>query len=113
MMIISTINFPRNSNRGFPKACPGYKYITPDILLMASSGGGWCWDEQGWREPMEVWGKRKTLPWGEDPDAVQFSSVQFSRSVVSDSLRPHESQHARPPCSHGRKKAMTCRRLAG
>ena len=29
---------------------------------------------------------------------VKFSSVQFSRSVVSDSLRPHESQHARPPC---------------
>ena len=25
-------------------------------------------------------------------------SVQFSRSVVSDSLRPRESQHARPPC---------------
>ena len=29
---------------------------------------------------------------------VQFSSVQSSRSVVSDSLRPHELQHARPPC---------------
>ena len=29
---------------------------------------------------------------------VAISSVQFSRSVVSDSLRPHESQHARPPC---------------
>ena len=28
-----------------------------------------------------------------------FSSVQFSRSVVSDSLQPHELQHARPPCS--------------
>ena len=27
-----------------------------------------------------------------------FSSVQFSLSVVSDSLQPHESQHARPPC---------------
>ena len=27
-----------------------------------------------------------------------LSSVQFSSSVVSDSLRPHESQHARPPC---------------
>ena len=26
------------------------------------------------------------------------SVSQFSRSVVSDSLRPHESQHARPPC---------------
>ena len=29
---------------------------------------------------------------------VQFSSVQFSRSVMSDSLRPHEPQYARPPC---------------
>ena len=29
---------------------------------------------------------------------VPFSSVQFSRSVVSDSLRPHELQHARAPC---------------
>ena len=27
-----------------------------------------------------------------------YSSVQFSCSVVSDSLQPHESQHARPPC---------------
>ena len=26
------------------------------------------------------------------------SSVQFSRSVMSDSLRTHEPQHARPPC---------------
>ena len=31
-------------------------------------------------------------------DSIRFSSVQFSRSVVFDSLRPHESQHARPPC---------------
>ena len=29
---------------------------------------------------------------------IQFPSIQFSHSVVSDSLRPHESQHARPPC---------------
>ena len=27
-----------------------------------------------------------------------ISSVQFTCSVVSDSLRPHELQHARPPC---------------
>ena len=26
------------------------------------------------------------------------TTVQFSRSVMSNSLRPHESQHARPPC---------------
>ena len=29
---------------------------------------------------------------------VQFNSVQFSHSVVSDSLRPHESPHAKTPC---------------
>ena len=29
---------------------------------------------------------------------LYLSSVQFSRSVVSDALRPHESQHARSPC---------------
>ena len=29
-------------------------------------------------------------------ESIRFS--QFNRSVMSDSLRPHESQHARPPC---------------
>ena len=42
-------------------------------------------DERGRRG-----GQRQTLP--------HFSSVQFSCSVVSDSLQPHELQHARPPC---------------
>ena len=35
--------------------------------------------------------------WGSTSQLV-FSSVRFTRSVVSDSLRSHESQHARPPC---------------
>ena len=29
---------------------------------------------------------------------IIISSVQFSGSVVAGSLRPHESQHTRPPC---------------
>ena len=29
---------------------------------------------------------------------VTLKTVQFTHSVVSDSLRPHERQHARPPC---------------
>ena len=33
------------------------------------------------------------LPWN-----LNLSSVQFSRSVVSDFLQPRESQHARTPC---------------
>ena len=35
--------------------------------------------------------KPASFPWW-------FSSVHFSRSVMSDSLRPHEPQHTRPPC---------------
>ena len=47
------------------------------------------------------------IPWTEERGGLQsmwsqrighVSSVQFSRSVVPDSLRPHESQHARTPC---------------
>ena len=38
--------------------------------------------------------KEKFLP----ETKVHVSSIQFSRSVVSDSLRPHEPQHTRPPC---------------
>ena len=30
--------------------------------------------------------------------SLKSNSVQFSRSVVSNSLRHHKSQHARPPC---------------
>ena len=31
---------------------------------------------------------------------IKKNKIIFSRSVVSDSLQPHESQHARPPCYH-------------
>ena len=40
-------------------------------------------------------GRFFTTAWPEKPMCV---SVQFSRLGVSDSLRPHESQHTRPPC---------------
>ena len=42
----------------------------------------------GWLDLLAVQGTLKSL----------LHSVQFSRSVVSDSLWPHELQHARPPC---------------
>ena len=42
------------------------------------------------------WGDR-FHPWLGNPHA-KGSSVQFSRSVVFNSLRPHASQHAMPPC---------------
>ena len=38
------------------------------------------------------------VPSPSPPPPLQIRSDQISRSVVSDSLRPSESQHARPPC---------------
>ena len=37
-------------------------------------------------------------PVSRDMYSVQFSSVQSLSPVMSDSLQPHETQHARPPC---------------
>ena len=45
-------------------------------------------------QPYGSWPARLLCSW----DSVQFSSVQFSRSIMSSSLRPRELQHARPPC---------------
>ena len=33
-----------------------------------------------------------------DPEVLEVVPIQFSHSIMSDSLWPHESQHARPPC---------------
>ena len=62
----------------------------------------WCMEEtnttlQSNYTPIKINLKKKLL------GAVKLfclikSSVQFSHLVVSDSLRPHESQHTRPPC---------------
>ena len=43
------------------------------------------------------WGASQDRPRAVSAQA-QVLAVQFSRSAVSDSLRPHELQHARPPC---------------
>ena len=53
-----------------------------------------CMGEDDMKQDIE----KKTKICGSVQIHVQFSSVQFSHSVVSDTLRPHESQHARPPC---------------
>ena len=44
------------------------------------------------------WNLHKSLLFSTIFFMVFLLLVQFSRSVVSDSLRPHELQHARPPC---------------
>ena len=60
-----------------------------------------------WPLPVLTGGRRQLLtclrpvvfgPKRLKPTLAALESVQFSRSVVSDSLRPHELQHARSPC---------------
>ena len=52
----------------------------------------YCWQESLRRNGVAI------MVYKRAQNAVQFSLVQFSCSVVSDSLWPHELQHARPPC---------------
>ena len=63
--------------------CPKYICWSPNHQMMILGGG--------------VLGKSLSLDEG-PVLMIGFSSVQFSCSVVSNSLRPHELQHARPPC---------------
>ena len=49
----------------------------------------------------KVWGRMDTcISMAEPPycSPETINSVKFSRSVMSNSLRPHELQHTRPPC---------------
>ena len=51
-------------------------------------------DSFSWQPIYLVTGRLQGKRWKES----RIFSVQFSRSVVSDCLQPHELQHARPPC---------------
>ena len=64
------------------------------IQVYAPNSKLWCW--RSWSQ-MVLW--RPKRPFRTNTCIYQFSSVHFSLSVMSDSLRPHESQHARLPCT--------------
>ena len=71
-----TLNHIAEQNVKFPVSHP---------LIINMTYSGWCWN--CWSSAfLEI----VTKFW--------ISSVQFSRSVMSDSLQPNGSQHARPPC---------------
>ena len=66
------------------------------VAIPFSRGSSWPRD---WTQVSCIAG-RFFISWAtrEAPKLLSVSPVQFSHSIVSDSLRPHESQHARPPC---------------
>ena len=78
-----SVGFPRQEYwRGLPFPSPGdLLYLGTEPAFSALVGGFFTANHLG------------SLP-------LHISSVQFSRSVVSDSLQPHEPQLARPPVPH-------------
>ena len=99
MTIISIYNFFSYSTYAFlfiyiveivvkkpPESCHIFKKLYTLKLLLQR-----IFLTQGWNFWVSCIAGRFFTVWA-------MSSVQFSFSVVSDSLRPHELQHARPPC---------------
>ena len=85
-----------------------YHHIPIRMAIINKTTKNKCWGEYGEKRTlMNHWWKWKLVQqrWKtvhrslkNTKNRTMISSVQFSHSVMSDSLQPHESQHARPPC---------------
>ena len=64
---------------------PSFVLLLPSPLLDLEKG-----DRTGIKKRNNRWMNKEVV--------IYINSVQFSRPVMSDSLQPHELQHARPPC---------------
>ena len=73
-----------------------FQILKDDAVKVLHSICQQIWKTQQWPQD---WKRSIFIPIPKKGNAKECSrSDQISRSVVSDSLRPHESQHARPPC---------------
>ena len=100
------------ANRVLPRKHTGHsKHSLPttkkktlhiDITGWSVPKSDWLYSLQPKIEKLYTVSKSKTRNWlwfrSWTPYCQIQTSVQFSCTVVSDSLRPHESQHPRPPC---------------
>ena len=83
----------------------GPSLVVWNLPRVERTGGQWPrgWEPRGGGGGWWMGSGLVGLPWkgvltGELFTVSQIRSDQISRSVVSDSLRPHESQDTRPPC---------------
>ena len=85
---------------GFPVSVKGgaallsgcWQFIRKEVNIMKV----YCWDAIQFCNYSEQKGQRSKIQIARL--SLKFSSVQFSHLVVSNSLRLHGLQHARPPC---------------
>jgi len=99
------------------KTTTRYHFTLVRMAIMKKSTDDKCWRGYGengpllhcwwdcklvqplWRLELPQKIKNRITIWSNNPNPGHISSqVHFSCSVVSDSLWPHEPQHARPPC---------------
>ena len=91
-----------NNNLFFIKDCLGYykPFLYPCTLCnqLFNIHKMTCWKSWMWLHSVQFSSVAQSCPTlcGPMNRSIAFSSVQFSCSVVSDSLQPHEPQHTRP-----------------
>ena len=85
-----------NNSRNQVRVCVGCRWwevwTAVGHRVIPGSSSGWISWLRWWLPCVKLW---RTEQKNIEADHI---SVQFSCLVVSDSLRPHEAQHARPPC---------------
>ena len=98
---INHIDFPGGSVGKESAYSVGDLGSIPGLGRSPGEGKGYPLQYYGLENSMDCIDHGVTKSWTQLSDFhlhKPFSSVQFSCSVVSDSLRSHESQHTRPPC---------------
>ena len=102
--ILEWVAFPFSRGSSQPRDQTQVSRIAGRFFTSWATRETWCkWDsgpdvdQCGEWICEDCWVKRIPTP-SEVGRWVVATSVQFSYSVVSRSLQPHESQHARPPC---------------
>ena len=90
-------NLPESSVRGIFQA-----RILEWVSIPFSRGSSLLRDQT----PISCTGRQILYLWA-TTEVLSYSSLLFSHSVVSDSLWPYESQHARPPCPSPSPQALS------
>ena len=94
--MLNIAHYYRNANQNCHLTPVRYHLTVVRKAIIKNSTNNTCWRGYGEKGMLLhcLWECKLTQPlW-----KMVISSVQFSRSVMSNSLQPHESQHTRSPC---------------